>query len=337
MPLALLLVGLHAAGAALAQAPASAPPSGGGLLRGEVVRDGEPVPGVEVTLHRVLRGASGPLATEVTDASGRFRFALPPADTSFVVLFTTAEYQSVRYFGRAIHPGGVEDDYRVEVYDTASALPFPIRISRRDMVLVAQAGGGWQAEEVIRLHNPNDLTLVSPGTSPSLDLRIPQGVEAFEVGESEIPAEAVRRMDDRILLLVPLTPGEREMFFRYQIPPSVSEAVLPLNIPADTFNLFVRQPAPQLEIAGLTSTEMIEVEGERFLRYAAVGLAAGSQVSLAWETSAPPIDPVIAAVVLTVLLLAAAAVVAARSSRGADPEREDDPATARSLAAGHAR
>src|SRR5690606_8926244 len=195
---------------------------------------------------------------------------------------------------------------------TASAVPLPIRLSRRDVVLVAQAGGGWQVEEIVRLHNPNTLTLVSPGASPSLDLRIPKGVEAFEVGESEIPAEAVRRMEERILLLVPLTPGEREMFFRYQIPPSVSDAVVPLNNPADTFNLFIRQPSPRVEIVGLASTDMIQVDGERFLRYAAVGLDAGSQISLEWESTAPPVDPVVAAVVLTVLLLAAGAVVAAR-------------------------
>jgi hypothetical protein len=323
--LSVLLLGLAPVVPALAQQPAPR------TLGGEVVKGGEPVPGVEVTLHRVTREQSGEVARRTTDAGGRFEFEIAPADSgAFAVLFTTAEFHGIRYFGRAIHPDEeAADGYSVEVFDTASALPEPVRLSRRDMVLVSQPGGGWEVDEIIRLNNPNRLTLVSAGASPTWELSIPEGAEAFEVGESELPADQIQRMGDRVLLMLPLTPGEREMFIRYRIPPALDEAVLEFGSPADTFNLYVRQPAPRLEVAGLTSTNMVEVEGEQFLRYAATGLAEGSSVTLEWESSAPPVDPIVAAVVVSLLLLGVGVVAAVRGPGRATarPERTDRPAS----------
>lgn len=301
-----------------AQQPAAgSAPSRGTDLRGRVVKEGQPIAGVEVTLHRVTDGASGVVSQQTTDAGGGFRFSLPPADSgSFNVFFTTTDYQTVRYFGRAVHPADEIGPYDVEVFDTVSMLPEPVRLSRRDMVLVPQPGGGWEVDEIVRLHNPNRLTLVAAGSSPSWDLRIPAGVEAFEVGEGEIPAGQVQRMEERIILTMPITPGDRELFIRYRIPASLDDAVLPFSIPVDTFNLFVRQPSPRIEVVGVASTNMVTVGEEQFLRYAATDLPAGSQVDLEWESVAPPVDPIWAAVAVTVLLLGVAAFIAFRSGRG---------------------
>ena len=316
---AALLLALLCTAPLVAQQPASGSSRAGETdLRGTVVKDDRPVAGVEVTLHRVAEGASGVVAQNTTDAAGDFFFSLPAADSgSFNVYFTTTDFHTVRYFGRAVHPADEIGDYRLEVFDTASVLPEPIRLSRRDMVLVPQPGGGWEVDEIVRLHNPNRRTLVSAGASPSWDLRIPAGVEAFEVGEGEIPADQVQRMENRILLMMPVTPGDRELFIRYRIPASMDDAELPLSIPVDTFNLFVRQPSPRIGVVGMASTSMVNVGEERFLRYAATGLAPGSQIDLEWESVAPPLDPVVAAVGLTVVLLAIGAFVAARSGRSA--------------------
>lgn len=326
--LGVLLAGLMSAVPALAQQTASR------TLRGEVVMGGEPVPGVEVTLHRVTREESGEVARHTTDPAGRFAFPLTPADSgAFAVLFTTAEFKGIRYFGRAIHPDEAAEGYSLEVFDTASALPEPVRLSRRDMVLVSQPGGGWEVDEIVRLNNPNRLTLVSSGASPTWELSIPEGVEAFEVGESELPADQIQRMGDRVFLMLPLTPGERELFIRYRIPPPLDEAVLEFGSPADTFNLYVRQPAPRVEVAGLTSTDMVEVEGEQFLRYAGTDLAEGSAVTLQWESAAPPVDPIVAAVIVSLLLLGVGVVAAVRGTgRDAAGSARPDRPVARELA-----
>lgn len=301
------------AGAALAAAPGARAQQ---LLRGTVLNDGAPVPGVEVTLHRVRSDLSGEFGRQATDAAGAFSFRLPPPDTSgFSVFFATVDYQGARYFGGAIHPDDVPGDYSVEVFDSASALPLPIRISRRDMVLVPQPDGSWEVDEVVRVHNPNALTLVPAGASPAWEFRIPEGVEAFEVGEGEVPANQVQRMESRVLMMVPLVPGTRELFFRYRLPVSLDGAVLPFDSPADTFNLFVRQPSPRVSVSGLTSTDTLTVEAQHFLQYSGLGLPAEAEVEIEWDAAGPPVDPVVAAVAVTLLLLGVAVLSAVRGGR----------------------
>lgn len=338
--LALLVSALVTASPALArQQPGLAPPSQlPEVLRGTVLNEGEPVPGVAVTLHRVRAEESGPVGTATSDASGGFTFRLPPPDSAaFAVFFATAEYAGVRYFGRAVHPDDSAGDYAIEVFDTASAAPLPVRLSRRDLMLSPQPDGGWEVDEVVRIANPNALTLVGAGGLPTWEFRIPEGVEAFEVGEGEVPAAQVQRMESRVLLSLPLLPGTRELYFRYRLPGSVDDAVLPLDSPADTFNLFVRQPSPTVSVTGLTSTRLVEVENTEFLQYSGLDLPVDSQVEIEWESAAPPLDPVVAAVGVTILLLAGAVFAALRSARRpSGPTPAAQRSAARDLAVGGA-
>ncbi|HEX6068856.1 MAG TPA: hypothetical protein VFZ18_03515, partial [Longimicrobiaceae bacterium] len=207
-------------------------------LEGTVRLGDQPVPSVPVTLHRVTPNESGPLGQQVSGADGSFRFALPPTDTAdFEVFFATAEYATVRYFGEPIHRGAAVVDYAVEVYDTASALPGAIRVARRDVVLLPEAQGGWEANEIIRLHNGADRTLVSAGGMPTWEMMLPPGITDFQAGEGDLTAAEVSRMGDRVLVLAPLIPGDRELFLRYRIPESLELAVLEIGAPTDTMNV----------------------------------------------------------------------------------------------------
>ncbi len=333
------------AGAVLAAAPAPAQqdafPSRLGasdVLRGTVVKGGAPVPGVQVTLHRVRSDLSGEFGRQATDAAGAFSFRLPPPDTSgFAVFFATVDFEGARYFGGAIHPDDVPGDYAVEVFDSASSVPLPIRISRRDVLLAPQPDGSWEVDETVRVHNPNSLTLVPGGGGPSWEFRIPAGVEAFEVGEAEVPANQVRRMESRVLLTMPLVPGTRELFFRYRLPATVDDAVLAFDSPADTFNLFIRQPSPRVSVAGLASTDTLTVEEQLFLQYSALNLPVESEVVIEWESAGPPVDPVMAAVAVTLLLLGAAVLSAVRGIRPVRASRgPEERSASRDLAAGGA-
>jgi hypothetical protein len=285
----------------------SAPGAGDSLevLRGRVVKDGAPVAGVAITLHRVTPTVSGELETRSTGADGGFEFRLPRADTaSFSVFFATAEYQAVRYFGRPLHPDEVAGDYLVEVHDTATVLTEPVRIARRDVVLIPEQAGGWEVNEIVRIRNPSSQTLVSRSGMPAWEFRIPAAAVDFEAGEGEVLADEVRRMGDRVFLLTPLIPGERELFLRYRIPGSERRIALPSDSGVDTINVFVRQPSPVVTVEGLQTTEVLTAGQERFLRYGGADFEPGSAVSLAWKASAtPPISPNAAAVGVTVLVL----------------------------------
>ena len=226
-------------------------------------------------------------------------------------------------------------EYTLEVFDSASVVPLPIRIERRDMMMVLQPDGGWEVDEGVRIHNPNSLTLVGSGATPAWEFRIPEGAEAFEVEQGEIAADQVRRMGDRVFLMFPLIPGTRVIYLRYRLPPAQEEALVSLDSPADTFNLFIRQPSPTVSVTGLTSTDMFTVEDQRFLQYSATDLPAESEVGIEWESAAPPVDPVVAAVVVTLLFLVGASIAAARGARGpVRGARAEDPARRRGLATG---
>lgn len=276
-------------------------------LEGTVRLRDQPVPAVPVTLHRVTPNESGPLGQQVSGADGSFRFVLPPADTAeFEVFFATAEYATVRYFGEPIHRGAAVADYAVEVYDTASALPGAIRVARRDVVLLPEAQGGWEANEIIRLHNGADRTLVSAGGMPTWEVKLPPGITDFQAGEGDLTAAEVSRMGDRVLVLAPLIPGDRELFLRYRIPESLELAALVIGAPTDTMNVFIGQPSPAVEVTGLTTTKVVEAQGEQFVQYGTTALVEGDEVTLAWDAPAgAPVAPEVAggAAALLVLLV----------------------------------
>lgn len=290
------------------------------VLSGRVLREGEPVAGVPVTLHRVTAGASGEAGTAVTDASGRFRFRLPPPDSAgFTVLFTTAEYASVRHFGPPLHPDEPAVEYTVAVYDTATSLPGAIRVARRDLVLLPGADGGWEVNEILRVRNDARRTLVGRDGMPVWSVALPGGATDFEVGEGDLAADQVRQMEDRALLMAPLTPGERDLFFRYRIPAASGRAALELDSPADSVNVYVQQPAPHVDLEGLTPAEVLTVEGQRFLRFAGADLAEGQRIEVRWDSGQGPVSPVLAAVGVTALVLGVggAAALRNRGSRAA--------------------
>jgi hypothetical protein len=274
-------------------------------LQGQVLRYGETVADVPVTLHRVTSEGSGEVAFTNTDAGGSFRFPLDRVEgAAFTVFFVTAEFLSVRYFGPPLHPDAPRDAYAVQVFDTTSALPEPPRVVRRDIVMIPEAPGSWEVNEIVTVSNPTRVALVSPTGAPTWELRIPDAATDFQAGEGDILPHEIGFMGNRVMLLTPLIPGERDLFIRYRLPANPASSQVPIAEPTDTFNLYVRQPSHLTSVIGLETTRMIEAEGERFLQYGGTDLPPGSSIALQWARTAPPIDPVVAAVSVTVLLLA---------------------------------
>lgn len=291
-------------------------------LSGRVVKGGHPVAGVPVELHRVARDTSGLLARGVSGADGRFTFAVPPADTGgFTVFFATAMVDGVRYFGPALHPGDPGTGYQVVAYDTTSsaAAVDSVRVARRDVILVAGQRGGWEVAEVVRVENPLGRTVVGVGGKPVFGLPIPPGATDFQTDDPTLSESAGERprdlvlMGGRVLATVPLTPGGRDFFFRYRLPPGTGTLALPLSGRTDTLALYVRQPAPGVSVQGLPAGEPFQAEGEQFLRYTGTALPADARIAVRWRGhGGAPVDPRLAAGVVTALVLAAGAWFALR-------------------------
>lgn len=292
---------------ALCSALAAAPAAGqSGALRGRVVTGaGAPVPGALVTLHLVTRTSQGAVDSTRTGADGAFRLPLPPApaDTTggFTVLFTTAEAYGVRYFGAPLHGGTAAADtgapYTVTVYDTASApaLADSLRVVRRDYFFLPGTSGGFEVAEVVRVRNPATRTLVPQDGKPLFGVHLPSGAQTFEAfsGSGDTArVEDVIRMGDRVWMTAPVIPGERDFYFRYRLSPTGRKVVLPAAQPIDTLNVYVRQPAPEIETANLPAPTEFEGEGEKFLRWTRLSPTADAPAELRWSIpGAPPVDP----------------------------------------------
>lgn len=293
-------------------------------LQGRVLLRGESGVGdVAVELHRVTRDTAGVVASTVTGADGSFRVALPATDTAgFTVFFATAEFRGVRYFGAPLHPTDPRDDYSVMVFDTVAvaAAADPLRLLRRDLILLPDPQGGWEVNEIVQIVNPGAQTLVAAAGMPTWEFRIPADATGFEAGEGEADAarSEVVRMDDRVLLVAPVVPGGREIFVRYRIPASVSAFDVPVTDPARSLRVFVAQPAPAVAVRGLTPGEPLNAEGQTFAVYEGSDMQPGTAVSVSWRSGAPPVDPTTAALVVVALLLLAGATVAVRQRRRAE-------------------
>jgi hypothetical protein len=298
-----------------------ATPAAAQRLQGRVVREGEGVRGAAVELHRVTRDSAGVVSRTVAGPDGSFGFALPPADPSgFTVLIATAEFQGVRYFGNPIHSSETLAGYAVEVFDTAVATPTTagLRVVRRDVIIVPEADGSAEVNEILQIQNPTRKTLVPPQGMPLWEFRIPPGVGAFEAGEGKIGPEMVQRMGRRVFLTGSVIPGTHELYVRYRLPREARRTAFPVSAQTDTMNLFVRQPSPEVKVAGLASPSLVGAEQEKFLRYGSAAMGGTKEVVLEWKhTAAPPVDPRWAALGVTGVLLAVGAGVAARRGRGA--------------------
>lgn len=286
-------------------------------LVGQVVHDGQPLAEVPVVLHRVTPDEAAPWAQTVTDEAGTFRFplvAVPGAE--FTLFFVTADYLSVRYFGHPINPDQPPaSDYVVAVYDTTSTVTEPIRVVRRDMVMIPETMGSWQVNEIIRIQNPGNRALVAttPGM-PAWRLSVPEGAAEFQVGQGEILPHEVSVVEGEVLLLAPVTPGARDLFIGYRLPANPGSASLPITEPTDTVNIFVRQPSHLTAVEGLPTASMVDAEGEQYLQYSGFDFPAGEEIRLEWtETEGLPVDPIVAAVSATLLLLGVGAWAAIRN------------------------
>lgn len=297
---------------AFAAAPAHAQ-----RLQGRVLLGGEGVAGAPVTLHRVTADSSGPVESGSTAADGTFTLSMPPADTAvgFSVFFATAEFRGVRYFGPPLHPGDTGTGYAVEVFDTASAsrLPKAVSVARRDLIVLPEEDGSAEVNEIVRVRNSAKQALVVGSGAATWEFRLPKGVVAFEVGDGQIAPDAVVRSDERVLVTATLPPGEQELFVRYRLARGTTRTVIPVTLDTDSMSLFVRQPAPETEVAGLAAPTAVEAEGDSFLRYSGAALRPGSTVVMEWDhPGVPPVDPRVAAVAVAGAVLAAGAGLAFR-------------------------
>jgi len=320
VPTLLLLLTLLLPPPGLAQEPATP------VLAGQVLRGGEPMEEGTVVLHRVSAAAAGEVDSVSVAAGGGFRFllpAVPDAERRNEVYFASIRHDGILYFGTAITQAVQLDSlYLIQVYDTVGASPegelFPVEVRNLIMEEAEEGTGGWRVTDLIQIRNDADRTFVSRDGSAIWSYPLPAGAREFQVGQSDLPEDAVTFDGGRVSVSAPIPPGERLYLFRYILPGI--EVTIPLPGLTHRMEFLLREPAPPVGVVGLAQGQPVELEpGSSYRWYAGEDIVEG-MVSLTTGGEEREIPPEWIAVGLA-LLLGVAGLLAVRGRGGSAPAR----------------
>lgn len=238
-----------------------------------------PVSERQVVLHRVSFAEAGPVDSGATDRSGRYTLQASSLDTvaNYVV---SVEHQGIAYFTEPLHTFG-EPEATAElliVYDTSATSP-PITLRERHVVVRRPADeGARRVIELLVLENKGTRTRVAPDTStPVWRGVLPAAAVEFEVGESDVSAEAISLRDNAVAVTAPIPPGERQLLVSYLIPQSVDALTIPIDQPIERFNVLLEDSLAAVEGPETVRTRE-ELDQLTFTRYFAENIGAQTPV-----------------------------------------------------------
>ena len=293
------------------QAPESLAPR---TVSGRVVRPGRSgmitVSQAWVTLHRVAADSSGPVDSVRTDANGRYSIRYKPVGGG-AVYFASSLYSGVAYFTAPLPPrDATGDDGEITVFDTTSA-PVPIQTRGRHLVVSASSVDGRRTlVEVFELSNDSTVTAVSGarGRATWSAALSPNGRD-FQVGQSDIGANAVQFRDGRVLVYASISPGIRQIAFSYSVPASDFPLEIPVADPVTVFEVLVEDPGATATGGGLSEQQPVSLEGRSFRRFLGQNVRSGAKLVINVGAPTAPrggrmllMPVVIAAVIMAVAL-----------------------------------
>ena len=236
-----------------------------------------PLPGATVVIHRVDRVDAGEFDSIRTDAEGRFTFRLPrvpdPGDDG-EVWFGSVRHQGLLYFGRPITTvADLDSAYVIQAWDTlvvpsdGATLPLTLRY-----MLFEQVETGWSVTDLLQLRVDGDRSLVPAEDGVTWSYPLPPGVSSVQVAGGDLAPAATSFEDGRISVAMALSPGARQIAVTYLLPDLNVE--IPMPGPVDEVEVLVREPAPPMDVSGLTRTEPIATDdGAEYRRFVGVQLA----------------------------------------------------------------
>ena len=289
------------------------------------------LPNQWVVAHRIGQAVQGPVDSMRSDAAGRFRFTLPPPDTSDVIVVST-RHHGIGYFSEPVQSTqGVPPMLELAVYDTSTS-GAPLVVGMRHVVLTREQNGTRRVLDIFQIANNDGATRVGRDSLAAVwSTRLPAGVLRPQPGEGDLPPSAVRFADDRVLVSAAFPPGLKQVVVTYDLPNDARRFAVPIDQPTERLELFVEDSTSVPESDALYPDEPVNIEGRTFRRYAADSLASGDApaISLA-AAAAPRRDTTWIVVVLAALVLAGTAAYALkRRARivpaGAPAGRPDAP------------
>ncbi len=245
-------------------------------LRGRVMLGGLGVDSAVAVLHRVSMEEAGEVDSVLVVPGGDFEFRIerpPSVSDQSNILFASVRYEGVLYFGPAVTEADQLDSlYVVNVFgaETAPVEGNPLPVTVRN-VFLERWEEGWRATDLFQILNAGERTLVAAKDGVVWSYPLPPGATSLELGQGDLPPDAVTFEEDRVTVRAPLPPGERMLLIRYELP--TLEAEFPAPRATETFDLLVKEPAPTLDVAGLQPIDVVALDAEStYRRYSATDL-----------------------------------------------------------------
>ena len=278
-----------------------------------------------VILHRVGPDGSGDVDETTLGVGGEFRFLLPSvpdADIRGDVYFASVDYDGVLYFGSAITALEQLDSlYVVQVFQAEEvrregvSLPVEVRT-----MFIEFAGDGWVATDLFAIDNRGTRTLVAREGGIVWSYPLPPGATDAELGEGDVPPDAVTFEGGRVVVSAPLPPGDRVLMIRYRLEDLGS--TIPAPGRTEVFEILVKEPAPPFRVEGLEAVDVVALGPESsYRRYGGTEVVDSNLTIVETEDRGPP--PFEWLAVLTAVMLAAGGFLAYLHPRGPTPARAD--------------
>ena len=296
------------------------------ILDGIVFEGDSPLDAGTVVLHRVSPEGSGEVDTATVGPGGEFQFllpAVPDADIQGDIFFASVDFEGVLYFGSAITALEQLDSlYVVRVFQAEEVPPEGVALPVEVRTLFIEfTGDEWVATDLFAIDNRGTRTLVAQEGGVVWSYPLPPGATRTELGEGDIPPDAVTFEEGRVLVSAPLPPGDRLLMIRYRL------ADLGSTIPApgrtEVFELLVKEPSPPLRVEGLEPVDVVALgPGTTYRRYGASELVDVTLTLVETEDRGPP--PLEWFALLATVVLAAGGLLAyarprRRALAGPDP------------------
>ena len=295
---------------------------GSARLEGFVLEGDSGVDSATVFLHRVSPEEAGEVGSASVGAGGEFRFVLPslPSVDAEDVYFASVEYEGVLYFGSAITTVEQLDSlYEIRIYRAEEVPPDGVSLPIEVRNMFVEFGGeAWFATDLFVIANRGTRTLVAGEDGVVWSYPLPPGSTEPELGESDLPPDAVTFEAGRVRVSAPIPPGDRVLMIRYRL--EALGSVIPAPGSTEMFELLVREPAPSLEVVGLSPMDVVGLNGSAYRRYGGSELVDAVLTLVETEAEGPP--PVEWLALLATMMLALGGFLAYRRPRrrGALPQ-----------------
>jgi len=238
-----------------------------------------PVRNQWVVLHRVGRDRAGPLDSTRTGTDGTYHFRYHASGDTTALYFVSTTYGGVAYFTSPLRTETVRgDDAALTVFDTTSG-PVAIQIAGRHLVVGApNPNGNRPIGEVFDLQNDSTVTVVARNDSiPVWTTHIPANAVNFQLNSrGDLTNDGITRSGSTVGLLVPISPGIRQVAFTYELPQSAFPLSVPIERATGVFELLMQEPTARIAGVPLRETAAQAIEGRTFRRFLGQDLAASS-------------------------------------------------------------